>query len=80
MKTDGSASSDGLEDIAVVELKSELPQKARPARMVIFDDLWDHKFRAFGFPAGHDKGVWADGMLRDRQTDRWVQIVDVKQT
>jgi hypothetical protein len=41
---------------------------------VTADDLWSHPFRAFGFPAAHDQGVWVSGRLRGRQAAGWVQM------
>ncbi len=69
---------DGGGDIAVLELDSYPPDGARPVRLVTAEDLWEHTFRAFGFPAGHDDGVWASGMLRGEQATDWLQIEDVK--
>ena len=39
--------------------------------------MWGHHFRAFGYPAGIEGGVWASGVLRGRQDHQWVQIEDV---
>src|SRR5205085_2176204 len=47
-------------------------------RLVVAEDLWDHTFRAFGFPNYHDQGVWASGKLRAREATGWVQIEDIK--
>ena len=41
-------------------------------------DVWEHPFRAFGFPAGYDDGVWATGRLLGRQATGWAMIEDVK--
>jgi hypothetical protein len=49
-------------------------------RLVTADELWGHAFRAYGFPAGYDQGIWASGVLRGRQAAGWVQIEDIKQT
>lgn len=46
--------------------------------MVETDDFWGHPFRAFGLPAGYEKGVWASGILRDKRIGGDVQIEDVK--
>jgi energy-coupling factor transporter ATP-binding protein EcfA2 len=70
--------SDGGADMAGLELEGNLPTAAQSARLVKADDLWGHPFRALGFPAGHDDGVWATGVLRGRQATGWVQIEDVK--
>ncbi len=68
------------EDIAVLELEGELPKQAQPARVAPIEeeDLWDHSFRVFGFPSGHDHGVWATGFLSGKQALGWVQMEDVK--
>jgi len=75
-----SVQADGGGDIAVLHLKNPLPEGTRIARLVTADDLWDHIFRAFGFPRSHDQGVWASGKLRAREATGWVQIEDVKIT
>ena len=72
--------SDGGADLAGLELEGSLPTGAQPARLVKADDLWGHPFRVLGFPAGHDDGVWATGILRGRQATGWVQIEDVKES
>jgi S1-C subfamily serine protease len=68
------------EDIAVLELTEDPPHGSCAARLTTAEALWGHHFRAFGFPAGYDTGVWASGVFRDEQADGWVQIEDVKQT
>ncbi len=71
---------DGGADLAGLELEGDLPAGAQSARLVRADDLWGHPFRVLGFPAGHDDGVWATGILRGRQASGWVQIEDVKES
>jgi hypothetical protein len=68
------------EDIAVLEVEGELPKQAQPARIAPIEgeDLWEHSFRVFGFPSGHDTGVWATGVLSGKQALGWVQMEDVK--
>jgi tetratricopeptide (TPR) repeat protein len=66
-------------DVAGLQLDGDPPTDARPVRLVTAKDLWAHAFRAFGFPAGYDDGVWASGLLRGRQAAGWVQIEDVKE-
>ncbi len=63
-------------DVAGLRLGSEPPSGARPARLVVAPDTWDHLIRAFGFPSEHDGGVWAVGRLRGRQSNGWVQLDD----
>ena len=71
----GSATEAELpEDIALLELKSAPPSGAKPVRCTEVGDPWGRSFRAFGFPAGHDDGVWAPGILRGPRADGLVQI------
>ncbi len=70
---------DGQGDIAGLELLDEPPIGAEavhyfaPAKQV-----WDHPFRALGFPSGYDDGVWATGRLLGRLGTNWIQLEDVK--
>src|SRR6266849_3125566 len=70
--------SDGSEDIAGLELQGEPPAGVEAVRFATAEDVWEHPFRAFGFPAGHDDGVWATGRLLRRQATGWIQIEDIK--
>jgi Trypsin-like peptidase domain len=72
--------ADGEGDVAGLELGDDPPAGARPARLLVADELWRHEFRTFGFPAGYDDGVWASGRLLARQAMQWVPMEDVKQT
>lgn len=67
-------------DIAVLQLNSEPPARAKMALLVVTDDLWGHDFRAFGFPTHYDNGVWASGKLRASEATGWILIEDVKET
>ena len=71
---------DGGDDIAGLELLDDPPHGAQAAPLAQVEDLWEHSFRAFGFPRGQDTGVWATGRLLGRQLTDWVQIEDVKET
>ncbi len=71
---------DGGDDIAGLELMDDPPPGAQAAPLAQVEDLWEHSFRAFGFPRGQDTGVWATGRLLGRQVTNWVQIEDVKET
>ncbi|MBD1938807.1 trypsin-like peptidase domain-containing protein [Microcoleus sp. FACHB-68] len=68
-----------FEDIAGLELETDLPDTAQPAQLVTSEDLWGHPFRVLGFPAGQPNGVSASGVLRGRIANGWVQLEDVKQ-
>jgi len=70
--------SDGSGDVAGLELHHEPPTRAEVARFALAEDLWEHPFRVFGFPAGYDDGVWATGRLLGRQATDWVMIEDIK--
>ncbi|MFM9156757.1 MAG: trypsin-like peptidase domain-containing protein [Dolichospermum sp.] len=66
------------EDIAGLHIQDTLPPGVSPVKLITTSDYWQHKFRIFGFPQGHDTGVWADGELRDIQATRWIQIEAIK--
>jgi S1-C subfamily serine protease len=68
------------EDIAVLELRREIPSEVQPAELFHGDNLWEHPFRTFGFPSGFDNGVWASGRILAREATGWLQIEDTKQT
>jgi len=70
--------ADGRGDIAGLELQSEPPAGTELVRFAPAEDVWEHAFRAFGFPTGYDDGVWATGRLLGRQATDWVMIEDVK--
>ncbi|MFD9421898.1 MULTISPECIES: trypsin-like peptidase domain-containing protein [unclassified Streptomyces] len=70
-RTPGAEPS-GPADVAVLRLETPLPG-AGPVRLVDAEELWDHRVRAFGLPAGRPGGVWHAGILRARQADGWVQ-------
>src|SRR5215467_1093848 len=59
-----NASFTQIEDVAVLELSAPLPFVAKPPCLLVADNYWGHNFRAFGFPVGHDDGVWVRGELR----------------
>ncbi len=68
-----------VEDIAVLELASPLPELAQAVYLVTDEDLWGHPFQVFGFPKGQPNGVWASGKLRRGTGKGWVQLEDVKE-
>ncbi len=73
-----SVQGDGRGDIAGLELLDEPPVHAEAVQFAPADQVWDHPFRALGFPQGYDEGVWATGRLLGRQGTNWIQIEDVK--
>jgi WD40 repeat protein len=61
-------------DMAGLELDADLPAESRPVALVEADELWNHPFRAFGFPRGYPEGVWAAGRILERNANGWLQI------
>lgn len=66
--------ADGTGDVALLRLDAPTPPGAvmPPVRGV--DELWDHRFRVFGFPDGRWDGVWATGRIRASQGTGWLQL------
>ena len=62
------------EDIAGLHLEDAPPTGVSAVQLVTSSDYWGHSFRIFGFPQGHDVGVWATGELRDAQATEWIQM------
>ncbi|OUL24680.1 peptidase S1 [Nostoc sp. RF31YmG] len=75
-----NASTSKPEDIAGLQIEGQLPKEAQPIKLTRTSNIWEHRFRIFGFPNGHNDGVWATGVLRDSQGKRWVQLEDSKVT
>ncbi len=63
-------------DIAGLELLDAAPEGAQPVTFAPTTDVWDHDFRAFGFPAVVEKGTWSTGRLLAEQGNGWIQIED----
>jgi formylglycine-generating enzyme required for sulfatase activity len=61
-------------DIAVLELESDPPAGAGPARLMREATVWHHAFHAFGFPENFDDGVIATGELLGALGQGWVQM------
>lgn len=71
---------DGGGDIAGLVLGEYPPEGADPVQLVTADDLWGHHFRTYGFPAGHENGIWASGVIRGHQASGWLQIENLRGT
>jgi hypothetical protein len=67
-------------DVAVLEIVDAIPEGVQAAPLVQNPDLWQHPFRAFGFPSGFENGVWASGRILAREATGWLQIEDSKET
>jgi uncharacterized protein YjbI with pentapeptide repeats len=63
--------------IACLELNQPLPPGARVARMVKFDDLWQRRFVAVGFPADAPSGKRVAGQTLAQETTGWLQVDDM---
>ncbi|MER6615649.1 trypsin-like peptidase domain-containing protein [Streptomyces xantholiticus] len=65
---------DGSGDIAVLALDEDPPPGAEPVRLLDVETVRGHPFRAFGFPAGDDEGVWSLGTIVDDRGRGWLQF------
>lgn len=63
--------ADGTGDVAVLDV--EPPSGARPVPLSSADDVWGHRIRVCGFPAGFEDGRWLSGVLRAKQGTGWLQ-------
>ncbi|MEH2171258.1 trypsin-like peptidase domain-containing protein [Nostoc sp.] len=75
-----NASTSEPEDIAGLQIEGQLPKETQAIQLIRANNIWQHPFRIFGFPNGHNDGVWATGVLRDGQGKGWVQLEDNKVT
>jgi len=72
---------DTATDVAGLELTSDPPIGASPVRLVSAEDVWNHKFRTFGFPRNYaDRGVWTEGVLKHKVGSQEIQIEGEKET
>jgi hypothetical protein len=67
-------------DVAVLQLASAPPSEAQSAHLTLRSDMYGHPFRVYGYPRGHDAGVWAYGELRDQLGNGWLQVEDPTET
>ncbi|MEU9575451.1 trypsin-like peptidase domain-containing protein [Streptomyces massasporeus] len=63
----------GGADVALLRLNAAV-EGARPVQLVDGTGVWGHTFRAFGYPARADNGVWVAGTLRAGQGSGWLQM------
>lgn len=66
-------------DIAGLELDDSLPNNTQSVELMPAGDLWNHTFRAFGYPAGLSDGIWASGVMRGKVASGWIHIEDIKE-
>lgn len=63
------------EDIAGLKIETAIPTDIQAVKMEKTDDWWNHPFSTYGFPKGHDPGVWALGrLIEERGLVGWVQM------
>ncbi|MDJ0676637.1 MAG: serine protease [Calothrix sp. MO_167.B42] len=67
-----------IEDIAVLQINGGLPNTTQFVPLVTATNLQNHPIEIFGFPQGHNDGVWASGMLIDTNAKGWLQMEDIK--
>lgn len=69
---------DAKGDIAMLEIIGAPHPKLKPVKLAPSTrDIWEHKFRTFGFPANNDQGTWALGALLGQNAYGWIQIQDI---
>jgi WD40 repeat protein len=57
-------------DLALLELERDPPQSARPAPLRLAHTVTGHACAAYGYPAGHDNGVWSESAVTGQTVDR----------
>ena len=62
-------------DLALLELTGPPPAGVGPAPVRAPATSAGHRFRACGFPRGHDDGVWAAGLIEGPAMGEWLQLV-----
>src|SRR5262249_23900805 len=60
------------QDIAVLKLKEDPPERCASTSLVFGDDLWNHDCRALGF--AKSQGRWVPVIARDEVAGRWIQV------
>lgn len=50
-------------DVAVLRLRGPAPSGAQPAPLRMAYSIWEHPFSTYGYPRGHEDGVWSRGTL-----------------
>ncbi|MGH8904289.1 MAG: trypsin-like peptidase domain-containing protein, partial [Egibacteraceae bacterium] len=69
------AGPDGSGDVAVLALQGRLPDGAVPAPLRDAEGVWEHRFRVYGYPRGHERyGVWSHGVIVGPAEAEWVQL------
>jgi S1-C subfamily serine protease len=62
-------------DLAVLRLAKAAPAGAQAAPLQRADQgVQQHKFQVYGYPQGHDKGVWSTGTIVGAAGIEWLQL------
>jgi WD40 repeat protein len=69
------ATADGFADLALLELVDDVPDGVQPAPLRVPGAQAGHRFRALGFPRGHDDGVLVRGEVEGSAHREWTQLV-----
>jgi hypothetical protein len=72
--------ADYADDVALLLPESQPPSDLRPLQFVDTPLEYGRGFHAYGFPAGHDRGVWASGQMESRVAQGWIQIAGATST
>ncbi|MGD1854675.1 MAG: trypsin-like peptidase domain-containing protein [Leptolyngbyaceae cyanobacterium] len=62
------------EDLAILRLSEKPPGSAKFASVGAARSQWEHPLAIFGFPQGHDRGIWATGVFRGPNAQGWIQF------
>ena len=62
------------EDLAVLRLLEKPPDPTKFASLIAAPSHWEHQLAIFGFPQGHDRGIWATGIFRGPNDKGWIQF------
>ncbi|MDV3351753.1 trypsin-like peptidase domain-containing protein [Leptothoe sp. LEGE 181152] len=63
-----------VEDMAVLRLAAATPTEAKCTSLHPAPSYWEHSLVIFGFPQGHDRGIWATGVFRGPNDKGWIQF------
>lgn len=71
-----TSTDDPISDIAVLEIANELPNACQPISILLLNNyaLYGDSFQSYGFPNGHNDGLWAEGKIKRGTSAGWIQI------
>jgi len=65
-------------DIAILDLKGDLPKNRQPVELISETNLSGHNFRTFGFPDFAESGIWSSGEIVNVTGDKSVMQLSDK--